>query len=91
MELVLISSVLGWGLATDVRKPEELEAAARKCVEKFGRIDIVVCGAAGNFLAPAERLSYNAFRYVLVSGGSFVRSGSRRSDTFPLLRSQHGH
>jgi len=52
-------------IAADVRKPDELEAAAKKCVEKFGRIDIVVCGAAGNFLAPAEKLSYNAFKTVI--------------------------
>lgn len=33
-------------------------------VETFGRIDFVICGAAGNFLAPLEGLSSNAFNTV---------------------------
>jgi peroxisomal 2,4-dienoyl-CoA reductase len=32
----------------DVRKPEDLKAAAKKAFEKYGRIDFVICGAAGN-------------------------------------------
>ncbi|KAI9151159.1 peroxisomal 2 4-dienoyl-CoA reductase sps19 [Blastocladiella emersonii ATCC 22665] len=52
-------------VAADVRKPEEVIAAVAKAMETFGRIDIVVAGAAGNFLAPAERLSYRAFKTVI--------------------------
>ncbi|KAJ9117119.1 hypothetical protein QFC24_006578 [Naganishia onofrii] len=32
----------------DVRKPEDLKAAAKAAYEKFGKIDFVICGAAGN-------------------------------------------
>lgn len=32
----------------DVRKPQDMKDAAKKCVEKFGKIDFVICGAAGN-------------------------------------------
>lgn len=32
----------------DVRKPEDLKAAAKKAFDKYGRIDFVICGAAGN-------------------------------------------
>lgn len=49
----------------DVRKPEQLKAAVEKTIERFGRIDFVICGAAGNFLAPLSRLSENAFRTII--------------------------
>lgn len=49
----------------DVRKPEQIEAALEATLEHFGRIDIVVNGAAGNFLAPAAALSYNGFKTVM--------------------------
>ncbi|KAL0088592.1 2,4-dienoyl-CoA reductase [Phycomyces blakesleeanus] len=52
-------------IAADVRKPEQLEEAVRKTVERFGHIDYLINGAAGNFLAPFENLSYNAFRTVI--------------------------
>ena len=49
----------------DVRKPEDLKAAVAETVKQFGRIDFVICGAAGNFLAPIDGLSENAFRTVI--------------------------
>ncbi|GAA5826597.1 hypothetical protein JCM11251_002442 [Rhodosporidiobolus azoricus] len=51
----------------DVRQPAQLAAAVKTVLadKKFGRIDIVVCGAAGNFLARLEEMSVNAFRTVL--------------------------
>ncbi|KAI9499038.1 hypothetical protein BDB00DRAFT_798026 [Zychaea mexicana] len=49
----------------DVRKPEDVERAVAKTIEKFGRIDFLINGAAGNFLAPFDGLSYNAFRTVI--------------------------
>lgn len=52
-------------VAADVRKPEQVEQAVAKAIEKFGRIDYLINGAAGNFLAPFENLSYNAFRTVI--------------------------
>lgn len=49
----------------DVRKPDEVQAALAATLERFGRIDIIVNGAAGNFLAPAAALSPNGFRTVV--------------------------
>lgn len=49
----------------DVREPPAVEAALAATLEKFGRIDIVVNGAAGNFLSPASQLSYKGFRTVM--------------------------
>lgn len=52
-------------LTCDVRDPKAVEAALAATLERFGRIDFVVNGAAGNFLAPASQLSYNGFKTVL--------------------------
>ncbi|KAJ3104622.1 hypothetical protein HDU97_009013 [Phlyctochytrium planicorne] len=52
-------------VAADVRDYQKIEEAIKATVAKFGRIDFLVCGAAGNFLAPAEKLSTNAFRTVI--------------------------
>ncbi|KAI0033884.1 2,4-dienoyl-CoA reductase [Vararia minispora EC-137] len=49
----------------DVRQPKLLQDAVKKTIERFGRIDFVICGAAGNFLAPISGLSENAFRTVV--------------------------
>jgi len=34
-------------------------------LNKWGKIDILVNGAAGNFLVPFEKMSINAFRTVM--------------------------
>lgn len=52
-------------IACDVRIPEQVEAAIAATVEKFGKLDIVVNGAAGNFLCAAEELSPNGFGTVV--------------------------
>ncbi len=52
-------------ITADVRKPEEVEKAIAATVERFGKIDIVVNGAAGNFLCKAEELSPNGFGTVV--------------------------
>ena len=54
-----------FAIAADVRKPEEVEKAIAATVARFGKIDIVVNGAAGNFLCAAEELSPNGFGTVV--------------------------
>jgi len=49
----------------DVRHPKALQDAVAKTIEQFGRIDFVICGAAGNFLAPISGLSENGFKTVM--------------------------
>ncbi len=51
--------------AADVRDFPALEAALQKTREQFGEIDILVCGAAGNFPAPVLGMSANAFKSVI--------------------------
>ena len=48
-------------VAADVRQTEDVEKAVAQTVEQLGKIDIVVNGAAGNFLCAAEELSPNGF------------------------------
>lgn len=52
-------------LQTDVRKPLENEEVLKSALEKFGRIDVLVNNAAGNFISPTERLSYKAFDIIV--------------------------
>jgi peroxisomal 2,4-dienoyl-CoA reductase len=54
-----------FAVTADVRNMEEVEKAIAATVEKFGKLDIVVNGAAGNFLCPAEELSPNGFGTVI--------------------------
>ena len=52
-------------VAVDVRQPDEVDKAVAQTVEQLGKIDIVVNGAAGNFLCAAEELSPNGFGTVV--------------------------
>jgi peroxisomal 2,4-dienoyl-CoA reductase len=53
------------GIAADVRDPEAIARAVVSTIERFGKLDTIVNGAAGNFLAPAAALSSNGFRTVI--------------------------
>ena len=53
------------GQSADVRNYEDVEAAIEACVARFGPLDIVVSGAAGNFLANATDLTSKGFRTVI--------------------------
>lgn len=53
------------GLSCDVRDYAAIRAALEHTVERFGPLDIVVSGAAGNFLAPVTGISANGFRTVV--------------------------
>jgi NAD(P)-dependent dehydrogenase (short-subunit alcohol dehydrogenase family) len=53
------------GIAADVRDYAAVEAALRRTHEEFGPIDIVLSGAAGNFVAPALGMSANGFKTVV--------------------------
>lgn len=54
-----------YGTTCDVRKYDEVEKAVDHFVQKVGRIDVLINGAAGNFLVPFESLSPNGFRTVI--------------------------
>lgn len=52
-------------IAADVRDYDAVENAIAKTIEHYGKIDIVVNGAAGNFLCAADQLSANGFGTVV--------------------------
>ncbi|MBY0359791.1 MAG: 2,4-dienoyl-CoA reductase [Candidatus Obscuribacterales bacterium] len=49
----------------DVRKIEDVEAMVEKTLARFGKIDVLVNNAAGNFLVPAEKLTANGWNAVI--------------------------
>jgi NAD(P)-dependent dehydrogenase (short-subunit alcohol dehydrogenase family) len=53
------------GFPCDVRDYEGVADALAKTHDAFGPLDIVVSGAAGLFIAPAEKMSANAFKTVV--------------------------
>jgi NAD(P)-dependent dehydrogenase (short-subunit alcohol dehydrogenase family) len=57
----------------DVRNADEVDAMVKSAVDKFGKVDVLVNNAAGNFLQMTEKLTPNAFASVLgiVLQGSF--------------------
>lgn len=53
------------GCPADVRDMEAVKAALARCRDRFGQIDVLVSGAAGNFPAYATDISSNGFRAVM--------------------------
>ncbi|XP_024514984.1 peroxisomal 2,4-dienoyl-CoA reductase isoform X1 [Selaginella moellendorffii] len=62
VEKLSSQSIQALAIEGDVRKEEDAKRALDSTVAKFGKLDILVNGAAGNFLCLAEDLSVNAFR-----------------------------
>ena len=69
---------------TDVRIYEQVEALMASARREYGRLDVLVNNAAGNFIAPSERITPNGWRAVvgIVLDGTFYCSRA----AFPLLR-----
>jgi NAD(P)-dependent dehydrogenase (short-subunit alcohol dehydrogenase family) len=67
---------------TDVREPDVVDALVAAAVDRFGRLDVLVNNAAGNFVVKAEDLSPNGWRAVvgIVLDGTFLcsRAAGRR-------------
>ncbi|XP_076938441.1 peroxisomal 2,4-dienoyl-CoA reductase [(3E)-enoyl-CoA-producing]-like [Bidens hawaiensis] len=53
------------GFAGDVRKHEDAKRVVESTIEHFGKLDILVNAAAGNFLVSPEDLSPKGFKTVL--------------------------
>ena len=60
-------------LSCDVRKPNEVQSVVDETINKFGKIDILVNNAAGNFISPTELLTPGGFKVVvdIVLNGTF--------------------
>ncbi len=53
------------GFSADVRNADATAAALKSAHDKFGDLDILISGAAGNFPAPALGMSTNGFKAVV--------------------------
>ena len=51
--------------SADVRMPDQLQSAMNASRDALGDIDVLICGAAGNFLVKGENLSFNGFKTVV--------------------------
>lgn len=60
-------------IASDVRKPSEVQNVVDRTIDKFGKIDILINNAAGNFISPTEMLSPGGFKVIvdIVLNGTF--------------------
>jgi NAD(P)-dependent dehydrogenase (short-subunit alcohol dehydrogenase family) len=69
---------------TDVRDPDQVARLFDSVRKEYGRLDVLVNNAAGNFLAPAEKITPNGWRAVvgIVLDGTFFCSRA----ALPLLR-----
>jgi NAD(P)-dependent dehydrogenase (short-subunit alcohol dehydrogenase family) len=53
------------GVPTDVRDWDQVQAMVKAAVDRFGRVDVLVNNAGGQFGSPFEQLSPNGWRAVL--------------------------
>lgn len=72
----------------DVRDQERVQAMAKEVHDSHGRIDVLVNNAAGNFYAPSESLSANAWKSVIEIDlyGTFYCTQA----VFPYMKAQGG-
>jgi len=49
----------------DIRRSEEVEQVVAQILERWGRLDVLVNNAAGNFPAPMSGISYNGFKAIV--------------------------
>jgi Dehydrogenases with different specificities (related to short-chain alcohol dehydrogenases) len=52
-------------ISCDVRFYEQVEIMLDEVLKKFGKVDVLLNNAAGNFISPTERLSANAFDTII--------------------------
>lgn len=49
----------------DVRQYDQVENMLAEVIKSFGKVDVLLNNAAGNFISPTERLSANAFDTII--------------------------
>lgn len=64
-ELVAETGGTCLAIQCDVRQYDQVEAMLSEVVKTYGKVDVLLNNAAGNFISPTERLSANAFDTVL--------------------------
>ena len=59
------ASPVCYSMPGDVTKMDDCKRVVGEVVKQFGKVDILVNGAAGNFMATADKLSTNGVKKVL--------------------------
>jgi len=87
-ERLRADGVQATALPVDVRDPERVRAMIGEVTARLGRLDVLVNNAAGNFYAPSETLSPNAWKSVVEIDlyGTFFCSQA----VMPVMRGQGG-
>jgi NAD(P)-dependent dehydrogenase (short-subunit alcohol dehydrogenase family) len=69
---------------TDVRSADAVDQLLAEIRSRYGRLDVVVNNAAGNFVAPFDRITPNGWRAVvgIVLDGTYLVSRA----SYPMLR-----
>jgi citronellol/citronellal dehydrogenase len=75
---------------TDVRDSEQVDALLDEVIDRFGRIDVLVNNAGGQFLAPAEEISDNGWRAVHRLSVDAVWAVTRRVATRSMIPNRAG-
>jgi len=52
-------------ISTDIRQPDQIDAAMLRIKDEFGRLDILVNNAGGQFVTPARELNNKGFETVI--------------------------
>ena len=60
-----LSGVKCLPIQCDVRHYDQVEAMLAEVLKTFGKVDVLLNNAAGNFISPTERLSANAFDTII--------------------------
>lgn len=76
------------GVSVDVREQEHVKDVVSRIADEHGRMDVLVNNAAGNFYAPSESLSVNAWKSVIEIDlyGTFFCSQA----ALPVMRASGG-
>uniref|UniRef100_UPI0040496696 SDR family oxidoreductase n=1 Tax=Flavobacterium sp. TaxID=239 RepID=UPI0040496696 len=64
-ELIELTKGECLAIACDVRHYDQVESMLETVLKKWGKVDILLNNAAGNFISPTERLSANAFDTII--------------------------
>ena len=75
--------------ALDIRDPSRVQTMVDHAIERFGRIDVLINNAAGNFVCRAEKLSVNGWNAVvnIVLHGTFYCT---RAAGLQMIRQKKG-
>lgn len=64
-ELEIETGGICFPIPCDVRHYDQVTKMHQEVIEKFGKVDVLLNNAAGNFISPTERLSANAFDTII--------------------------